>query len=130
MGTWNDTFQLILCGFSDVAEVTLDFFTIGVSVRLSDRSLHKEEQKKIVKNCPQRGLKPGPPDLQVNALPIELSQHSVASLNLHAFIKSCSIDSRNEQSPTCEEVHETNKAHFRNLLPNRFLPSSVGKTLA
>ena len=29
-----------------------------------------------------------------------------------AFIKSCSIDSRNEQSPTCEVVHETNKAHF------------------
>ena len=24
-----------------------------------------------------------------------------------AFIKSCSIDSRNEQSPTCEVVHET-----------------------
>ena len=47
-----------------------------------------------------------------------------------AFIKSCSIDSRNEQSPTCEVVHETNKAYFRNLLPNRFLPSSVGKALA
>ena len=47
-----------------------------------------------------------------------------------AFIKSCSIDSRNEQSPTCEVVHETNKAHFGNLLPNRFLPSSVGKALA
>ena len=47
-----------------------------------------------------------------------------------AFIKSCSIDSRNEQSPACEVVHETNKAHFRNLLPNRFLPSSVGKALA
>ena len=29
-----------------------------------------------------------------------------------AFTKSCSIDSRNEQSPTCEMVHETNKAHF------------------
>ena len=38
--------------------------------------------------------------------------------------------SRNEQSPTCEVVHETNKAHFRNLLTNRFLPSSVGKALA
>ena len=47
-----------------------------------------------------------------------------------ACIKSCSIDSRNEQSPTCEVVHETNKAHFRNLLLNRFLPSSVGKALA
>ena len=47
-----------------------------------------------------------------------------------AFIKSCSIDSRNEQSPTCEVVDETNKAHFRNPLPNRFLPSSFGKALA
>ena len=47
-----------------------------------------------------------------------------------AFIKSCSIDARNDQSATCEVVHETNKAHFRNLLPNRFLPSSVGKALA
>ena len=47
-----------------------------------------------------------------------------------AFIKSCSTDSRNEQSPTCEVVHETNKAHFRNLKPNRFLPSSIGKALA
>ena len=46
-----------------------------------------------------------------------------------AFIKSCSIDSRNEQSPTCEVVHETNKAHFRNLLPIKFLSSSVGRTL-
>ena len=42
-------------------------------------------------------------------------------------IKSCYIDFRNEQSPTCKVVHETNKAHVRNLLPNRFLPSSVCK---
>ena len=42
---------------------TFEFFTIGVSVRLSDRSLHKEEQKKnFIKICPQWGLKPGPPD--------------------------------------------------------------------
>ena len=40
-------------------------------------------------------------------------------------MKSLSIDSRNEQSPTCEVVHETNKAHFRNLQPNRFLPSVI-----
>ena len=46
------------------------------------------------------------------------------------FIKSCSIDSRNELSPIREVVHETSKVHFRNLLPNRFLPSSVGKALA
>ena len=48
---------------------------------------------------------------------------------IKAFIMSCSIDSRNEQSPTYEVVHETNKAHFRNFLPNRFLPSSVGRVL-
>ena len=34
-------------------------------------------------------------------------------------MESCSIDSRNEQSPTSEVVHETKKVHFRNL--NRFL---------
>ena len=45
---------------------------------------------------------------------------------IKAFIKSCCIDSRNEQS---QVVHETNKAHFRNPPPNRFLPSSVGREL-
>ena len=67
--------------------VKFEFFTIGVSVRLSDRSLHREEQKKFVKSCPQWGWKPGPPDLQANALSTELSQHSVASLNLHGLYK-------------------------------------------
>ena len=47
---------------------------IADSDRLSGRSLHREDQKKIVKNCPQWGLKPGPPDLQTNALPTQLSQ--------------------------------------------------------
>ena len=65
----------------------IEFFTIGVSVRLSDRSLHTKGQKKFVKNCPQWGLKPGPLDLHANALPIELSQHSVANLNLHGLYK-------------------------------------------
>ena len=54
---------------------TIEFFTIGVSVRLSDRSLHREEQKNFVKNCPQWGLKPGPLDLQANALPTELGRN-------------------------------------------------------
>ena len=53
------------------------------------------------------------------------SGFSVASLNLHGLYKSCSVDSRNEQSPTFEVVHETSKAHFRNLLSNRFLPSQL-----
>ena len=112
--------------------VSFGFFTIGVSVRLSDRFNVTQNKINFVKNCPQWGWKPGPPDLQASALPTELSQHSVASLNLHCLYKvmlywSCS---GNEQSPTCEVVHETNKAHFRNLLTNRFLPSSVGKALA
>ena len=44
-------------------------------------------KKKFIKNCPQWGLKPGPLDLQANALPTELSQHSVGSLNLHSLYK-------------------------------------------
>ena len=81
---------------------------------------------------PPVGLETMTSGSQASALPTELCQHSVASLNLHCLYKvmlywSCS---RNEQSPTCEVVHETNKAHFRNLLTNRFLPSSVGKALA
>ena len=74
----------------------------------------------------------GTQDLQV----ISLMLYQLSWVNIQlpawifmAFIKLCSIDSRNEQSPTCEVVHETNKAHFRNLLPNRFLPSSVGRAL-
>ena len=117
-----------LCSFLE----SIEFFTIGISVRLSDRFNVTQNKINFVKNCPQWGWKPGPPDLQASALPTELSQHSVASLNLHCLYKvmlywSCS---RNEQSPTCEVVHETNKAHFRNLLTNRFLSSSVGKALA
>ena len=52
-----------------------EFLTIGAPVRLSDRSLHREEQKKFVKNCPQWGLKSGPPNLQANALPTELGSN-------------------------------------------------------
>ena len=48
---------------------------------------------------------------------------------IKVFIKSYSIDFGNEKSPKCELVHETNIAYFRNLLPNRFLPSSVGRAL-
>ena len=33
-----------------------EFFTIGVSVRLSDRSLHMEEQKKIRQKLPSVGF--------------------------------------------------------------------------
>ena len=48
-----------------------EFFTIGVSVRLSDRSLHREEPKKI----------------RQKLLPSGLSQHLVASLNRYGLYK-------------------------------------------
>ena len=38
---------------------SMGFFAIRVSVRLSDRPLHREEQNNFIKNCPQLGLKPG-----------------------------------------------------------------------
>ena len=63
------------------------FFTIGVSVRLSERTLHREEKNKIHQKLPQWGLKPGPLDHEANALPTELSQHSLSSLNLHGLYK-------------------------------------------
>ena len=47
----------------------------------------RKSKKQFVKNFPQWSLKPGLPDLQANALPTELSQHSVASLNLHSLYK-------------------------------------------
>ena len=43
-------------------------FAIRVSVRLSDRSSHREEQKKIRQKLPQWGLNPGPLDHHSNAL--------------------------------------------------------------
>ena len=60
---------------SQAGMMIFEFFKIGVSVRLSDRSLHREEQKKFVKNCPQWGWKLGPPDLQESALPTELGRN-------------------------------------------------------
>ena len=33
--------------------------------------------------------------------------------NPNAFIKSCSIDSRNKQSPTCEVMHETKESSLQ-----------------
>ena len=71
-------------------DLSIQFFTIGVSVRLSDRSLHREEQKNFVKNCPQWGLKPGPPDLQANVLPNELSRNLLGRRSLKwALFVSC-----------------------------------------
>ena len=66
----------------------IEFFTIGVSVRFSDRSLHREEQKKIRQKLPP--VKPGPLDLQANALPTELGRNLLGSRFLKwALFVSC-----------------------------------------
>ena len=36
-------------------------------------------------------------------------------------MKSCSIDSRNKQSPTCEVVHETKESSFQRSLTDSWL---------
>ena len=111
-------------------EEIFEFFFISLFSAKSwqnPASIDREEQNK---KLPPVGIEPQPPDLHSNALPTELSQHSVASLNLHGLYKVMLYwFQKKYQSPTCEVVHETNKAHFRNLLPNRFLPSSVGRVL-
>ena len=68
---------LVECKLTLEENMTFEFFTIGFSVRLSDRSLHREEQKNFIKNCPQWGWKPGPLDLQANALPTELGRNQL-----------------------------------------------------
>ena len=53
----------------------VEFFTIRVSVRLSDRSKVTQIKINFVKNCPQWGWNPGPPDHDSNALPTELGRN-------------------------------------------------------
>ena len=67
--------MILIVNFNPTTMILFEFFTIGVSVRLSDRSLHTEEQKKFVKNCPQSELKPGPLYLQAKGLPTELGRN-------------------------------------------------------
>ena len=71
-------------------------------------------------------LNQGPLDHHANALLTETkTAFSSQSESLLTF-KSClrSIDSKNDQSPKCEVVHET-KTHFRNLLLNTYLPGQA-----
>ena len=56
-----------------------EFFTIHVSVRLSDRSEVTQNKINFVKNCPQWGLNSQPPDHQANALPTELGWNLLGS---------------------------------------------------
>ena len=42
-------------------------------------------------------------------------------MGIKAFIKSCFIDSRNKQSPTCEVVHETKESSLQTSQPDSSL---------
>ena len=58
-----------------------EFFTIHVSVRLSDRSEVTQNKINFIKNCPQWGLNSLPPDHQFTALPTVLSHYLVICVN-------------------------------------------------
>ena len=73
-----------------------------ISVRLSDRSEVTQHKINFIKNCSQWGLNPQPPDHHSSQVTIWLWVWIIKT-----FIKSCSIDFRNKQSPTCEVVHDT-----------------------
>ena len=66
--------------------MTIEFFTIDVSVRLSDRSFHREEQKKFVKSYHLWGLKPGPLDYEANALPTERQESVGQEISEVSFV--------------------------------------------
>ena len=55
--------------------MSFEFFTLGVSVRLSDRSKVKQNKINFVKNCPQWGLNSQPLDHDSNALTTELGRN-------------------------------------------------------
>ena len=57
------------------AILSFEFFTIGVSIRISDRFKVTQNKIYFVKNCPQWGLNSQPPDHHSNALPIELDRN-------------------------------------------------------
>ena len=84
-----------------------------ISVRLSDRSEVTLHKINFVKKCPQWGLNSQPLDHQSNALPDELSHYLVVCVIIKAFIKSCSNDSRNKQSQTCELMHKTKESSLQ-----------------
>ena len=85
----------------------------SISVTLFDRSEVTQHKINFVKNCPQWGLNLQPLDHQSNALPDELSHIWLSVWIIKEFVKSCSIDSRNKQSTTCEVVHETKESSLQ-----------------
>ena len=80
---WNGTqFQIIkhirrLKSSTVITLVTyaFEFFTIGISVRLSDRSKVTQNKINFIKNCPQWGLNSQLPDHQSHALPTVLGRN-------------------------------------------------------
>ena len=60
--------------WEQVPHEAIEFFTIGFSVRLSDRSLYREEQKKSSNIAPS-DLKSGSLNHEANALPTELGRN-------------------------------------------------------
>ena len=75
---------------------SFEFFTMGLSVILSDRSLQREEQKKSSKIASSGVWNQ---DLWImRPIPYQLSKVNIQlpAWIFMAFIKSCSIDSRNE----------------------------------
>ena len=62
--------KLSKCVSSIIHElVILEFFTLGVSVRLSDRFKVTQNKINFIQNCPQWGLNSQPLDHHSNALP-------------------------------------------------------------
>ena len=99
---------------------------IHVSVRLSDRSYTHEKSKKYLSKSPQWELNPEPLDHQANTLRTELTQHSVASLNLQGLYKVIILEMTS--SSKCK-VRAWNKTHFSNLCRNTYQASTVSKAL-
>ena len=97
-----------------------------ISVRLSDRSEVTQHKINFVKNFPQWDLNSHPSDHQFHALPTDLSHYLVVCVNHEVLhIKSCSIDSRNKQCPTCEVVHETKESSLQKSPTESSLAQSV-----
>ena len=78
-----------------------------ISVRLSDRSQVTQHKINFVKNCPEWGLNPWPPDHQSPALPTELARHLLETISHvelclflesieHDFIKALMIHTHNQ----------------------------------
>ena len=73
--------QMVTEVCSSIVSQSTEFFTIHVSVRLSDRSKVTQSKINFVKNCPQGGLNSQPPDHQSTALSTVQSHYLVVLVN-------------------------------------------------